>query len=64
MTRTPDSNTEKLNELFDRLADLKRRKEALESLTSTIMREATLKDVNNKLAEVQAEIDKLRDADL
>lgn len=61
MTRTPDFNTEKLNELYERKSRLLKRQRALAELNDTPASIEARKDVEVKLTEVDAEIDAMDD---
>ena len=81
MTRTPDTNTEKLNDLYKKRDVLERKKTALhsdadifldvyfidfsptlEKKIDAVMTEARI--VSEEIKQIQAEIDKLLDADI
>lgn len=67
MTRTPDSNTEKLNELYKQRVFLKTKLSLQEETYQKTLKEAHYKAIfqtNYELSQNELEIDKLLDADL
>lgn len=61
MTRTPDSNTEKLNELYAKLEKLEHRLKMLNELSAVAVRDEAINAVELDIAEIKATIAKFED---